>query len=393
VYLALNDPYSFMLVQVLADLEQQYRVRLKLYLVHEAVPGVTLNPKLMRTWALRDANFLAHQYNLIPLASFPSPKALLTGQQLWQLKPKTTTNALAIFKQTWFDEFEFYYTTSTPVISFQIKNQQRLTRKGHYLPATLFFAGDWFVGIDRLGYLERKLTQLKLNASQQKSQFSLPQIFDEKDESMNVNADERTENVYNDRPCEVYISLRSPYSYLGFIKVKKLAQLYKVPLVIKPLLPLVMRGFHVSANKMRYSYTDAYREAKEAGIPFSSFNDPLGKGIVNCYQIFSFAEKHNKSLDFIEAAFDAIYVKNVDVAQQSVIEKICQDIELDYQQAIEFSKTHDWQQWADVHHVELEALGLWGVPCFKYGETYCWGQDRLIQIEQAMSKKSNSHET
>ena len=30
-------------------------------------------------------------------------------------------------------------------------------------------------------------------------------------------------------------------------------------------------------------------------------------------------------------------------------------------------------------------MGYWGVPCFVYEDSNCWGQDRLWQIEQAIS--------
>ena len=33
---------------------------------------------------------------------------------------------------------------------------------------------------------------------------------------------------------------------------------------------------------------------------------------------------------------------------------------------------------------DLEALGLWGVPSFKYGDTIVWGQDRLWALEEAI---------
>ena len=387
VYLALNDPHSFLLIQVLGDIEKRYDITIKLLLVYETVPGVTLVPKLMRQWLLDDANFLAKLYNLAIVESSPSAQALLTGQQLWQLGPKTIENALTIFKKTWFEQHKEYFNTSTPVINYQVKNQQRLVKKGHYLPASMLFAGEWFVGIDRLAFLEEKLTQFGLNTTSKASKYTLQDVL-QTPEIKNKNSfvqsiEDNVQSLSDKLPCEVFLSLRSPYSYLGFIKVKKLAEKYKIPLLIKPLLPLVMRGYQVPLNKMRYIYTDAHRIAKSAKIPFGPFNDPVGQGIHNCYEIFSYAESQNKALAFIEAAFEAIYVCNIDLANTSEIKSICEGIGLDYQQAIEHASSHYWQKWADSHQAELEQMGLWGVPCFKYGETFCWGQDRLIQIEQA----------
>lgn len=388
VYLALNDPHSFMLVQVLSDLEQRFKIRLKLFLIYEAVSSDNITPKLKRNWALKDANYTAEQYELKLIDKYPTTKALVTGQQMWQLSPKTVEHAVTIFNQTWFDQFDFYYNTSTPLINFQIKNQQRLIRKGHYLPATLFFAGDWFLGVDRLIHLENRLTKLGLNSGEvtQKYQANLLK------HSYEPESDSRGKiinNAIDKHVCEVFISLRSPYSYLGFEKVKALALKYNIPLLIKPILPMVMRGLDMPLNKARYIYFDAHREAKLANIPFGTFNDPIGKGIVNCYEIFSYAEYKGKAVDFISAAFEAIYVKNIDVTQHHVIKSICQAIDLNYSAAVEYAKEHDWQQWSDVNQTELEQLGFWGVPCFKYKNTYCWGQDRLVQIEKAMQDDFN----
>lgn len=386
VYLALNDPHSFMLVQVLNDLQQRFNIKLKLFLIYEAVPSATKNPKLIRDWALKDANYIAQQYDLKLIEKYPSAKALITGQQVWQLSPKTIEHAVIIFNQTWFDEFDFYYNNSTPLINVQIKNQQRLIRKGHYLPATLFFAGDWFLGIDRLIHLEAKLTKHGLHNNEVTTKYS-NNLLSHPNTLKNDDIDNRNNINSNNSPCEIFISLRSPYSYLGFEKIKALADKYQIPLVIKPILPLVMRGFDIPINKARYIYFDAHREAKIANIPFRTFNDPIGRGIVNCYEVFSYAEHKGKAVAFISAAFEAIYVKNIDVTQQHVIKVLCQSIGLDYQAALEYAKEHDWQQWSDVNQTELEQLGFWGVPCFKYKKSYCWGQDRLVQIEKAMQAR------
>mgnify|MGYP000168018556 FL=1 len=385
VYLALNDPHSFMLVQVLSDIEQRFKVNLKLFLIYEAVPSVGIAPKLMRNWALEDANYIAQQYGLQSIEKYPSAKALITGQQIWQLSSKTVAQAADIFEQTWFDKFEFYYNASTPLINFQIKNQQRLINKGHYLPATLLFAGDWYLGVDRLIHLEAKLIKLGLSNSHDSSKYKANLLTD------NLVSHEETEAINREKQsesnvCEVFISLRSPYSYLGFEKVKALAKKYQTSLIIKPVLPMMMRGLDMPINKARYIYIDAHREARLANIPFQTFNDPIGKGIVNCYEIFNYAESRGKAVEFISAAFEAIYVNNHDVTQQHVIKLICHSIGLDHSAALEYAKQHDWQQWSDVHQSELEQLGFWGVPCFKYQDIFCWGQDRLAQIEHAMKQ-------
>lgn len=379
VYLALNDPHSFMLIQVLPELEKRFNIQFKLFLVYESVPGVTIDPKLMRSWAVKDANFVADQYKLKKITQQPTEESLFTGQQMWQLRPKTLANAWQLFQQTWFNEFNDYYHASTPVINYQIKNLLRLVKRGHYLPASIFIAGQWFVGIDRLEHLEGRLSAFGLANNDEESLYQKNHLVFADQSSNKITANKSPENT-----LEVFISLRSPYSYIGLLQAEKLSQHYHIPLKIKPVLPLVMRGLTITKNKQLYVVFDASREAKKLKIPFTGITDPLGEGIINVFQIYSYAEKENKGLAFIKSAFNAIYVDGQDLAQHTVIEALCQEHNLNYKEAIQYNDEHDWQQWSDRNQSTLDSMGLWGAPSFRFQDVTCWGQDRLAQVEQAI---------
>lgn len=368
-----------MLIQVLPELEQRFNIEFKLFLVYESVPGVTIDPKLMRSWAIKDANFVAEQYQLRKITQQPSEESLFTGQQMWQLRPKTLENAWQLFQQTWFNEFDDYYHASTPVINYQIKNLMRLVKQGHYLPASIFLAGQWFVGIDRLEHLEKRLSAFDLenNDSEPVYQKNYLALVEQSDNDL-------VADKIKDDQLEAFISLRSPYSYIGLLQAEKLSLHYGVPLKIKPLLPLVMRGLTITKNKQRYVVFDASREAQKLDIPFTGIADPLGQGIINVYQVFSYAEQEGKGLKFIKSAFNAIYVDGLDLAQVSVIKLLCQQHELSYDEALKYNDEHDWQQWSDCNQSTIDSLGLWGAPCFRFQDVSCWGQDRLVQIEQAI---------
>jgi 2-hydroxychromene-2-carboxylate isomerase len=379
VYLALNDPHSFMLIQVLPELEQRFNIQFKLFLVYESVPGVTIDPKLMRSWAIKDANFIADQYQLKKIIEQPTEESLFTGQQMWQLRPKTLENAWQLFQQTWFNEFDDYYHASTPVINYQIKNLMRLVKQGHYLPASIFIAGQWFVGIDRLEHLEKRLSAFGLLVGKAGSVYQKNQLtFSELTEKKHL-VKKTKENV-----IEAFVSLRSPYSYIGLLQAEKLSQHYGIPLKVKLLLPLVMRGLTITANKQRYVVFDASREAKKLNIPFTGIADPLEQGIINVFQVFSYAEQQGKGLALIKSAFNAIYVDGLDLAQNMVIKSLCQQHGLNYGDALAYNSEHDWQQWSDCNQSTIDGLGLWGAPCFRFQNVACWGQDRLVQIEQAI---------
>jgi len=384
VFLALSDPQSLILIQVLAQLEKRYDIEFELNLISGMLSADVLEPQQWRQWSLADANVLAVHYQLKTITEYPQQKDLVTGQQLWQIQRRTLEDACNIFCKTWYGGFSEHFPASTPVINSQFKNQYTLSSKGHYLAGTILFCGEWFLGIDRLEHFERKLIKLGLSQKEKsdvcypkpKLQF-LPAIKNKNQLEKSINSDSST-------AITAYISLRSPYSYLGFTQVKQLAEHYQVELIIKPILPLVMRDYPISTDKMRYIFLDTIREAKLLNIPFEDFEDPLGQGVINCYQLFAYAQQQNKADSFMEKTYRAIYVEGIDLTKLNNLQKLCQQLDLDFQAALAFDLKHPWQQWAQQNLTELEKLDFWGVPCFVFQDVKVWGQDRLWQIEKAM---------
>ena len=375
VYLSLADPHSYMLIQALIRLQPKYNVVFQFYLVTDSLPGTSVAPELQRRWALKDANLIADVYGFEHVESLPQSSAIINGQQLWQLTDKSMDAIFALFRQTWSNNFDANYHPSTPVINHLIKNQQRLVHMGHYQSASMFFDGQWFLGVDRLCCLEAHLIKTGLNIDDSSCLFNKNQLAFHQLSS---------KHKPPSHPIEIFLSLRSPYSYVGYMKAIRLSEHYGAELLIKPVLPLMMKGLHVPHNRQKYIYIDAHREATKENIPFSSYTDPIGQGIVNCYHVYGYAKQQNMAKQFIEQVFKAIYVEGIDVADEANIAMICQKLGLDYQAAMLYGETDDWQVWADANFAEMEEHGLWGVPCIKYGDLIYWGQDRLPLIEKAI---------
>jgi len=378
VYLSLNDPHSFMLVQMLARLAKNYRIDVKVFFIWGTLPGVTIAPKLYRQWALKDANLIALQHQLVQITAEPSLASLTTGQQTWQLLVNTIEHAEQIFINTWGNHFTEHFQTSTPTINHQVKNQTRLQTKGHYAPASIFFAGDWFVGVDRLYHFENMLLKFSLmdNAT-----AALAPDFELNSMATSVKLANKT-TAATSEPLVIYLSLRSPYSYLGFVQAISLAKRNQLELVIKPVLPLLMRGASIPQVKQKYIYLDAMREAKKLDIEFRGFTDPLGDGVINAYRLFAWAQQQGKAIEYILACFRAIYVDDIDLAITENVDSIYKSLALDVDAAKAYQQEHDWQQWADLNQMSLTQLNYWGVPSFSYGESSYWGQDRISSLEK-----------
>lgn len=385
VYLSLNDPHSFMLVQMLSRMATNYHLNFKVLFIWGTLPGITICPKLYREWAIKDANLTAEQFNLVRIKEEPSSASLATGQQLWQFKVNNIDNAEQIFINTWGNQFKEHFQASTPTINHQVKNQLRLKAKGHYAPASIFFAGVWFVGVERLYHFEIMLKKLLLIDKLSES-FMLKGAINPEPISLDK-VNRCASNIASEKvaPIVLYLSLRSPYSYLGFVKAVELAERHQIELVIKPILPLLMRGATIPLVKQKYIYLDAFREAKKLGIEFTGFTDPLGSGVINVYRLFSWAQQQGKGVDYMLACFKAIYVNGIDLANHENLKTIFKELSLNIEDAYAYQEQHDWQQWADTNQIDLTNLNLWGVPSFSYANNSYWGQDRIPALEQQIN--------
>lgn len=68
LYIQLDDPYSYLMTQVLPALGQRYNIEIIIYSVHDPRPEVTSEPALAECYAQADARELARFYALEPPA-------------------------------------------------------------------------------------------------------------------------------------------------------------------------------------------------------------------------------------------------------------------------------------------------------------------------------------
>lgn len=373
-----------MLAQVLPELAQRFDLSFELYFTHGAVFGIDDNKHLWSEWALADANQIAQLYQLPKLSTYPSKQALHSGQQLWQMMPDDLASAKSVFQQTWLQEFEDHFLPSTPVINRQVKNLQRMLDRGQETSGSIYFQGQWFCGVDSLFHLERLLNSLSLNVDE--SQLS----FDKTELALCHAVDEKKREQLSDQQLDVYLSIRSPYSYLGLVQAQQLQQHYGIKLNLKPILPMLMRSMSISSDKQKAIYLDAFREANKLELDFAALSDPLGEGVFNCYRYFAYADEQGKAVEYMLAMYRAVFYSDIDLAEKANVRAIFAELDLDFTQAENFAQQHDWQAVTDENQSQLNALGLWGVPSFSCNNVSCWGQDRLYLIEQQLIDIANA---
>jgi 2-hydroxychromene-2-carboxylate isomerase len=397
VYLRINDPYSYLLLQVLDKFKQDFAIEYQFSIILNLQDEMYPEAQMWQKNSLVDGCYLADLYQL----SFPSSHSLTTEinslfsdeiitVQLvkWQPDAEFITKALSLFHAYWQKDntqLSSLLEPSTKQNPHQYlhqlkKNEEQLKQKGHYLSATLFYGGEWYWGLDRLVHLERRLQALNLAKSADRALYFTKSY----QHFCSTKIDKKPSSLTQGTDIVMYWSLRSPYSYLALIRVIKLANHYQKKLVIKPVLPMVMRNLPVPKAKRFYIALDAKREANKYGIDFGFIADPLGKGVERCYALFDYAKSQEKEIDFLASYARGVWAEGIRSETDKGLKVIVERCGLDWQQAKILLSNNKWENWAEENLTELYQHNLWGVPSFIYQDTVVFGQDRLDCIEKAI---------
>ncbi len=390
VYLAIDDPYSYLLLQTLTDFQDRFQIEFNFRTVLNKPVEMFPAPELWADNAFQDGIFLAQLYQL----NFPAKPPKVSQQQTftataqllhYELQPGYLAKALTIFSSYWQEDIDTLTSLIDSVIQDHSEcykqhlnnNQAMLTQHGHYQSAMLHYGGEWYWGVDRLQYLEKRLNALNLSVGQ-KVLFDQTHNIQQSDKALPITSIEKS-------PLIIYWSIRSPYSYIGLIRAKRLAAYFQVPLVVKPILPMVMRRMLVPKSKRMYILYDVNREASALRIPFGKIADPLGKGVERCYALFEYANANQLGVEFLLTFAQAVWSKGICSETDAGLKQIVEKSGLIWCEAKQYLTDNRWKIWAQNNLLELYQHKKWGVPCFNYEDTTVFGQDRLLQIQHAIT--------
>src|SRR5439155_7844739 len=186
--------------------------------------------------------------------------------------------------------------------------------------------------------------------------------------------------------CELWFSFRSPYSYLALEQIEGVLAPAATPLVLRPVLPMVMRGLALPNVKRMYIVRDAKREADRLGIAFGNICDPLGSGITNCIAIAHWAEQRGAQLAFVRSAMRGIWAEARDMSEYVDLRHVVERAGLPWTEARAALGDATATKWAQANLADLSVIGLWGVPSFRIGDLVAWGQDRLPLIADRLRR-------
>lgn len=393
VFLHINDPYSYLLVQVLPEINKRYNICIRLRTIYRLNDDMFPEREMWDQNAFNDALLLADLYGLkMPKKRMIQNENTILNYTNQLVEAETSNYSLdcfcRLFHRYWQHGLEDRSSNISedthnthPVCNTTTnQNESRLNKLGHYMPAMIFFGGEWYWGIDRLDHFEQRAINLNLSVEHPPAINYNLTYNDFCAKPNDIPSTARTSLP----PITLFFSIRSPYSHIGLERAVTLANHYNLELIVKPVLPMVMRGLSVPKTKKMYIFHDTKREAQKYGIDYGYVADPLGAGVERCYALFEYAASKGKSIEFLLAYARAVNAQGIRSETDKGLQTILRSCGLDWHSAKPLLNKKDWNTWAEQNLKEMYSYGLWGVPSYKYKNTTVWGQDRIFAIENAI---------
>ena len=389
-----GDPYSHLIVQVLPDFCQRYDIEIVIHLVGAPADAAAPDRARLQSYGRIDAARLARRAGL----SFSDPGHQPSDQHLAEanaafvraIEDGTFLQQAVMIGDLFWGEKRTDFATAAPVSVKQVMaaGTQRRETLGHYLGGTLHYGGEWYWGVDRLHYLERRLQDLGAAREGISDLIFAPPV---------VPSGQRVPATGARPELHWYLSFRSPYTGIVADRVKTLADAYGAELKLRYVLPMVMRGMQVPRAKGFYIMRDTVREGERLGVPFGNSCDPVGRPVERGYAVLHRAIEQGKGFEFVQSFLSGVWSEGINAGSDGGLRKLIERAGLSWSEMKPLLSGDHWRATAEANQQEMFQHGVWGVPSFRVGDTTAWGQDRLWVIEEALQavtgSENNNEET
>jgi len=382
-----SDPFSHLAVQKLAALADGYSIPFVPHLVRPTDGPFRGDTGRFDPWARRDAASVAASYGVEapgPDAPIDPPASDGVASLLAPLVDDAAEGNPArvrAFADAAFEAGRAFWNGEAPAGTASARAEELLTegealrtRLGHYLGGTFYFDGELYWGIDRLYLLEERLKQ----------EGFVRAPF----EGVLVPRPEATIPAGLDLTgieLEVFPSLRSPYTAVGWPGILKLIDDTGVAVRWRPVMPMMMRGVPAPFPKQVYIMMDSGREGRAAGAPIQNMVDPFGDPVRRALSLWAWVQSEDRERAFLTAYLEGAWSTGVDITSQAGLDRVLTDAGLSPADA---SSHYDDTASEALLQENLDPMldeGLWGVPSFRVtgggAEPFvCWGQDRIWRV-------------
>jgi 2-hydroxychromene-2-carboxylate isomerase len=152
---------------------------------------------------------------------------------------------------------------------------------------------------------------------------------------------------------EVFPSLRSPYTAIGFERAVELARRAGVQRVVRPVLPMVMRGVPVPFAKGKYIMLDTHREAEKMGMPFGRVLDPIGEPVRRAYSLWPWARDRGRGEAFLAAFLRAAFSEGIDTSSDTGLRRVVERSGLPWEEAAKRLDDPAWEEELEINRLVM----------------------------------------
>ena len=217
-----------------------------------------------------------------------------------------------------------------------------------------YYGGEWYWGADRFYHLEQRLIQL--GACRDENKALLCPRPDIEFGPLRDNGS---------LTFEMYPSLRSPYTSVIFDHALRLGEETGVKTVVRPVLPMVMRGVPATRQKGQYILSDAAREARALGLEWGLCADPIGNPVRNAYSLYPWAAQQGLGNALLSSFLHAAFFEGINTNNDAGMKIVVERAGLSWKNAQTFMGKRDWGKLTrgeQACHVRLWIMGSAELP-------------------------------
>jgi len=384
-----DDPYSHLMAQVVAQFAESYDIEVVPHLIRATGGRSQPEEEKLAVWARRDCGLIAPHYGL----SFPDNAGVVPEPELQQAANRALTKLGAkdflnqvegISTSLWSDgSIDAGQVTVEEAEAALKAGSARLAELDHYSGAMLYYAGEWYWGVDRLFHLEERLRELGVCKEPGQPYIAPRPELDVR----GVDA--------SGLQLHFFPSLNSPYTAIIYDNTIELSRACKINLHHKPVLPMVMRGVPAPPSKVAYIFFDVKRESEFLGVPFGNTVITIGEPTRQSYSLMPWAKSLGKDVELLSTLLRYAFAEGIALHRKKNIKRAVEEVGLDWTEALKHLGGEDWKPFIEKHQDEMvEGMGLWGVPSYRLcgpdGEPdlEVWGQDRLWLVAAEIRRRA-----
>jgi 2-hydroxychromene-2-carboxylate isomerase len=190
---------------------------------------------------------------------------------------------------------------------------------------------------------------------------------------------------------EFYFDFISPYSFLAHKQIRKLEAKNSIKIKYKPILLGGLHNLHgIKAPafipaKARFMIRDCKMIAEKNEVKFK-FNSYFPIKTVNLMRGVFIAEEDGFKSFYIDNIFDCIWENGFNMNDQSIIDKILKNIQVNPKTFFLRSTTQNIKEKLKNKTNEAYEKGIFGAPTFLINNKIFCGQDRLEFVIKEASK-------